>query len=614
MAYELKRSDIFDFARAGNYETREKGNELEFRYCPYCHGDSSGSKRDEWTFSINLDKGVYKCLRASCEAQGHFVELCRDFDYRLEFETPKIYRQLPQRKPESKDEAVEYMRSRGISEGITRKYNITVQENRKNILVFPFYDETNELVCVKYRKTDFRKGIDKNKEWFEKDTMPILFGMNHCSGTDRLIITEGQIDSLSLAEAGIENAVSVPTGANGFAWFTYCYTWITQFKEIIVFGDCEHGSITLLDGLSARLPKNITVKCVRQKDYLGEKDANDILRKYGPRALRFCIQNAEVPQLNNVKQLSDVQDVDINKLDKIKTGIDDLDRCIRGFSMGQLVILTGKRGEGKSTFMSQLIAEALDQKRSIFVYSGELADFHFKTWLDYQLAGSAFVKAYTDEFGEESYYLDETAKPLINEWYRNRAYIYDNNFLTDGTEYEGLPETIEKAIQQYNVQLICIDNLMTAMETVSEQSNLYLAQSNFVGKLKAIAMKYSVVIILVAHPKKGSADSFQDDNDLVAGSSDITNKADIIIKYSRCDFEKYGCDSLIKVTKNRIVGSLRTNNDNAVKVNYNPATKRITGVSEEEQYEKTYGWRYITKDSAILPKGDPILSESELPF
>lgn len=613
MAYELKRSDIIDFARAGNYETREKGNELEFRYCPYCHGDSSGSRRDEWTFSINLDKGVYKCLRASCEAQGHFVELCRDFDYRLEFETPRIYRQLPQRKPESKDAAIEYMKSRGISEGITRKYNITVQEGRKNILVFPFYDETNELVCVKYRKTDYRKGIDKNKEWFEKDTMPILFGMNHCSGTDRLIITEGQIDSLSLAEAGIENAVSVPTGANGFAWFSYCYNWITQFKEIIVFGDCEHGAVTLLDGLSARLPKETIIKCVRQKDYLGEKDANDILRKYGPRALRFCVDKAEIPQLNNVKQLADVQDVDINKLDKIKTGVDDLDRCIRGFSMGQLVILTGKRGEGKSTFMSQLIAEALDQKRSVFVYSGELADYHYKSWLDYQLAGTSYVRPYTDEFGEESYYLDETAKGQINEWYRDRAYIYDNNFLTDGTEFESLPETIEKTIQKYNVQLICIDNLMTAMETVSEQSNLYLAQSNFVGRLKAIAMKYSVVIILVAHPKKGSADGFQDDNDLVAGSSDITNKADIIIKYSRCDPDKYGCDSLIKVTKNRIVGSLRTSNDNAVKVNYNPATRRITGVSEEEQYEKTYGWLYASRGSAKLPN-DTILSASELPF
>lgn len=610
MGYELKRSDIFEFARAGNYETREKGDELEFRYCPYCNG-GTGRKRDEWTFSINLEKGVYNCLRSSCEQQGHFVELCRDFDYPLELEIPKIYRHLPQKKPDSKQPAIDYLKSRGISEAITRKYNITVQDGRKNILVFPFYDETNELVCVKYRKTDFRKGIDKNKEWFEKDTMPILFGMNHCSGFDSLVITEGQIDSLSLAEAGIKNAVSVPTGANGFAWFTYCYPWITQFKEIIVFGDCEHGSVTLVDGLDARIPKEIVLKCVRQKDYLGEKDANDILVKYGPKALQRCVDNAEIPKVDNVKQLADVVDVDINKLDRIKTGIDDLDRCIRGFAMGQLVILTGKRGEGKSTFMSQLVAEALDQKRNVFVYSGELADFHFKGWLDFQLAGSTYTKQYQNEYGEYDYYLEDSTKSMITAWYRNRAYIYDNNSLLGSAEYETLPETIERTIKKYNVQLICIDNLMTAMETVAEQNNLYLAQSNFVGELKKIAMKYSVVIILVAHPKKGSADSFQDDNDLVAGSSDITNKADLILKYSRCDTEKYGCDSLIKVTKNRLLGTLRTNNENAVKVNYDKATRRITGASEDERCEKIYGWQMALNKEIISEEHYSFL---DLPF
>ena len=45
MAYELKKEDIFEFARAGGYETREKGNELEFRYCPYC-GGGTGANRD----------------------------------------------------------------------------------------------------------------------------------------------------------------------------------------------------------------------------------------------------------------------------------------------------------------------------------------------------------------------------------------------------------------------------------------------------------------------------------------------------------------------------------------------------------------------------------------
>jgi len=625
MSYEFKREDAFNFASSMRYECREKGDELEFKQCPYCDG-GTGTNRDEWTFSINLYKGVFKCLRASCDRQGHFVELCRDLGYHLEFEQPKIYRQLPQKKPESKDAAVEYLKSRGISEKVTRQYHITVQDKNPNVLVFPFYDEDEHLVFVKYRKTDFRKGIDKNKEWSEKDTMPILFGMDQAKDFDKpLVITEGQIDSLSLAEAGIPNAVSVPTGAVGFTWYTYNLQWLKNFHEIIVFGDCEHGHITLIDGLMARLPNDITVKCVRFGDYLGEKDANDILRRYGPKALRYAVEHAEIPQLNNIKQLADIQSVDINAMDKIKTGIEELDRCIRGMVMGQLVILTGKRGEGKSTFMSQIVAEALDQNRSVFVYSGELADFHFKYWLDLQLAGRMHVQDYLDQFGEPSYYLEDETVKKISAWYRGRAYIYDNNYLTEGSEFETLPETIEKVIKQFNVQLVCIDNLMTAMEKVTENSNLYLAQSNFVGQLKAIAVKYSVVIILVAHPRKANANEMLDDNDLVAGSSDITNKADVVLKYSRNTNEDYECDSLIKVTKSRLVGALLTKNDDAVRVNYSKATKRITGTTyNETRGEKIYGWdtlgiekrkdRQNEDDPVPMPKFEHLDSQEELPF
>lgn len=545
------------------------------------------------------------------------MELCRDFDFKLEFEPPRIYRQLPQKPIETRDEAVEYLKTRGIGEEVAKRFSITVRKDAKNILVFPFKDAEGRLVAVKYRKTDFKKGRDKNKEWYEADTMPILFGMDQAKDFSKpLIITEGQLDSLSVAEAGIENAVSVPTGASGFTWFSYSLLWLRQFKEIVVFGDCEHGHITLIDGISSRLQNtDILIRCVRPCDYLGEKDANDILRKYGPMAVRFAVEHAELPKLTNVKQLADVQSVDINKLDKIKTGIDDLDRCIRGMAMGQLVILTGKRGEGKSTFMSQIAAEALNQNRSVFIYSGELADFHFKRWLNYQLAGRRHLKDYQDQFGETNYLLPEETDKAISEWYRDRAWLYDNNAIVDGTEEEWLPDTIERVIQQHNVQLVCIDNLMTAMERVAEQTNLYLAQSNFVGRLKAIAMKYSVVIILVAHPRKANANESLDDNDLVAGSSDITNKADIVIKYSRCDQEEYGCDSLIKVTKNRIMGTLRTRNEDAVRVHYSDATKRITGDSQNEQYEKVYGWeKNYTGKTAQTAVRKTVETEEELPF
>lgn len=190
MSYELKQSDIFDLANFIGAETKEKGDELFFKWCPRCRG---GDHRDKETFSVNLKTGAFKCFRASCDYHGHFVELARDVGFELDHGQKREYRQLPQRKLKVRDAALDYLASRGISADTGKKYNITTQANNDNILVFPFYDENGVLQSVKYRNAKFRKGIDKNKEWFEADTKPILFGMNHCNGFDRLIITEGQL-------------------------------------------------------------------------------------------------------------------------------------------------------------------------------------------------------------------------------------------------------------------------------------------------------------------------------------------------------------------------------------------------------------------------------------
>ena len=368
MSYEFNRNDVYGFARTISTDVKEKGNELFFKYCPYCHGGG----KDKDTFSINLDNGTFKCFRSSCSKQGHFVELARDFGYKLDFgETvkPKVFRRLPQKGIQTADKAVTYLESRGISRKTTELYNITVQKNHDNILVFPFYNEKNKLVFVKYRKTDFDKSKDKCKEWCEKDTMPILFGMNHCEDFSRLVITEGQIDSLSLAECGIKNAVSVPTGCNGFTWLDHVWDWITKFESVIVFGDNENGKITLLDTLQTRLP--INVLSVQPDDYLGEKDANAILTKYGKDAVIKAVYGAKPVPVKHVKELADVESIDISSLPRIFTNIPEIDRIIGGLYFGQVVLLTGKRGEGKSTFMSQLVVEAIDQNYPVFVYSGE---------------------------------------------------------------------------------------------------------------------------------------------------------------------------------------------------------------------------------------------------
>ena len=197
--YEFNPDDAYNFARHVGIEVKEHGGELFFKTCPYCKPRATrGNVR---TFSINLKTGQFKCLRASCGISGNMVTLSKDFDFSLGNEVDEYYRpkkrykrlKQPKEAIKPKPEAIQYLESRGISEEVAKKYEITVQTSHPNILVFPFYDEKGVLQFVKYRKTDFDKTKDANKEWCEASTKPILFGMKQCDDSfDTLVVTEGQ--------------------------------------------------------------------------------------------------------------------------------------------------------------------------------------------------------------------------------------------------------------------------------------------------------------------------------------------------------------------------------------------------------------------------------------
>ena len=599
MRYEFKSEDAYALSYKLGAETHLNGNELFFKKCPYCNG----GEHDKNTFSINLESGMFKCFRATCGKQGHFVEMARDFNFQLDYGKQNNYRTLVQKEITVRDNAIEYLKSRGISEKITKQYKITTCTDNSNTLVFPFFDENGIMVFVKYRNIKFDKSKNRSKEWTESNTKPVLFGMMQCKDFDRLIITEGQIDSLSIAECGIDNAVSVPTGACGFTWVPHCWNWVNKFSEIIVFGDCEKNKITLVAEISKHF-QNKRIKVVRECDYLGEKDANDILQKFGKEAIIECVKNAEIKPVQAVKKLSDVKSIDLDNLEHIKTGIYDIDRAIGGMYPGQIIVLTGKRGDGKSTLASQICANVLEQKYNLFIYSGELPDYHFKRWLDLQIAGSNNIITSKNEYGDETYSISNDIIEKINLWYNDKAYIFDNSvILNEVDKKEEFSEkpitllgTIEKAICQYGIKFILLDNLMTALD-VDLSNDLYRAQSEFLKDLKIMAIKYEIVVLLIAHPKK-TQQGQQLDNESISGSGDITNRVDLVMTYSKntdTDAEEY--QSKIAITKNRLTGRLLIN-EKSVKVKYSNKSKRI--VCENDNSNKKYSFE-ISEIKEIEP-------------
>lgn len=593
--YEFQREDAERFARERGIKFRIRGSEMQFMRCPYC--GSGNSRKDQYSFSVNLETGAYNCPRSSCGATGNMVTLARDFGFSLGrdvdeyYEHKKRYRNLRQYPaPDTRPEAVKYLEGRGISKAITEKYNITTRKDNEKIIVFPFMDENGDMQFIKYRNTD--PAEKQSKEFCESNCKPILFGMNHClPERETLVMTEGQIDSLSVAEAfaGEINAVSVPNGAKGFTWVPHCWDFLCQFKTLVVFGDYEHEHITLLDEMRTRF--NGMVKHVRFKDYQGCKDANELLQKFGRKAVIDAVMNAEPVRNPKIVPLSEIQRVDVSKLERISTGIGRLDQILGGFYFGQLIILTGERGLGKSTLGSQFITRAISQHYTTFCYSGELVDWMFRDWIERQIAGPENIEAVQTESGYVAYRIDDGCAGKITEWYEDKCFWYDNGILeSNGGEMpdEALIKTLENAIKQYGCRVLMIDNLMTAIED-DMQSDIYRQQTQFVKQLSVMAKHYKVIIVLIAHPRK--AGSYEFKNDDIAGSSNITNLADVVMRYALPKYDEENPpehDRILQVTKNRLSGKVTFD---GIPLWFEDASKRI---SDRHSFSWFLGWENIS--------------------
>ena len=278
-------------------------DELIPDFCPICHG---GNNRDRYTFALNLTQGVYVCKRGSCGARGRFEELARRFGEQTEIIRPpgKAKKQyvLPDvaLKPLT-DEIIDYFAKRKISRETLDAFRIGSDD--KGNIVFPFYRD-NVLVYVKYSAP--RKPLPKEKkEWQAHNAQPILFGMDLCAFSQPLIITEGQIDCLSLYEAGIRNVVSVPSGCSNLDWIDTCWEWLEKFQSVILFGDNDEPGRKMVREVVRRLDE---ARCMVVEEYPNRpdgttcKDANEILFFHGAEGLKATLDSAQPVPVKGILQ------------------------------------------------------------------------------------------------------------------------------------------------------------------------------------------------------------------------------------------------------------------------------------------------------------------------
>lgn len=303
----------------------------------------------------------------------------------------------------------------------------------------------------------------------------------------------------------------------------------------------------------------------------------------------------------------------------IKTGITIVDRKMKGLQKGAITVVSGLRGSAKSTLLSQVSLNAIENDQTVICYSGELSDKNFAKWMFLQAAGKSKVKP-SKQF-ENFFFVPDELKPEIAHWIGNRFWLYNNRY---GNDFSQISNRLVEEIQKHEADLVILDNLM-ALNLETYDKDKYEAQTKFVQKLKEIAELCNVHIIFVAHPRKAMGFLRLDD---VAGSGNITNYVDnaFIVHRKNNDFirlskamfgwkddhEVYqnNVTNIIEICKDRDNG----NQDVFIPLYYEIETKRLKNTPTEVVM---YGWRKDNEPTEAEQDGFQSVGEAEqymIPF
>lgn len=504
-----------------------------------------------------------------------------------------------------------YLKQRCISQS-TVDY-ADVREDDKGNIVFNYYD-TNDVLClVKYRpshKIDKSRG--ESKSWCQKDadTMPLLFNMNKVNLESPLLITEGEIDALAAIESGYTNVVSVPLGANNYGWIEENFDWLEKFPSIIICADNDEPGIKMQKECTFRLgswrTKFIEIPFIHTapdgKVY-PMKDLNHVLYYEGKQAVLNLIANAKDSPVESVSDFSDINNIDLDEIDGIKVGVPELDKRLMKLFYGTFTIVTGVNGSGKSSFLSQIICNSIDEEKNAFLYSGELPNFQSKNWINYILAGQRNVKEYC--FDETRYWkVTPEAQKRMNDHYRGRLFIYKDGY---DHKVDSILKSMVDCTRKYGCKLHIIDNL-TSVNLEANESNKYQKQEEFVTQLIDFAKKYNVAVVLVVHPHKIEQMRRLSKMDIQGISAIIDLAHRILSLYRVTEEDKRGVpkkngsgwykepirfDVLCDILKDRLLGF----EGSSAGLYYDKPSRRF--FVDEQSLDKIYGWDTASYSSPL---------------
>lgn len=491
---------------------------------------------------------------------------------------------------------IDYMARRKISKKTLDDWKVKQSTwNGQGVYVFQYFNEKDELEYVSYR------GLGKGalKGGCEKNSKPILWGMWHINKDKPMIITEGQPDAMAVWEAGERNVVSVPNGSNNFQWIDNCWEWLQDIKEIIVFADNDKPGLKMAEEIKSKLNN---VKVIEGYKY---KDANEVLYFQGKNQVIELIEEVKNTTPKGLLDLSEVeyQSSMRGEQETVETGFYEYDKHIEDWKMEEITIITGRNNEGKTTFISQIIAHCIKKDVKTFLYSGEMSENKIQDWLYRQIIGNKqdYLRTIITKYGDKKEPRPEVVN-AIKQWHQGKLFLYDRNEEEITGELDSFFKVMELARKRYGAKLFIIDNLMAILEENAE--SLYSDQANFVQRCKNFAISNKCHVVLLTHPNKLGAKELYNastgniDKSNISGSGNIGNKADNIIAVERDWGDDRSCDCFITSLKDRETGQRKM-------MMYNFSSQTLRFYNNVTKENTSYGWEKYLRGVDLFETFEP---------
>ena len=433
---------------------------------------------------LDWDRGLGTCQHCTKVIQLHTYK--RQGSFKKEYSAPTSdFEKL-------NDKVIEWFSGRGISEATLKTFKISQgvswmpRVNKEvNTIQFNYFQE-GKLINIKYRDGN------KNFKLF-KDAEKIFYNLDSVRDTDSIIIVEGEMDALSIHEAGHHNVVSVPNGAGtgklNLDYLDNCITYFEDRKIILALDKDEAGR-----NLETEFIRRLGADNCYTVDFGDFKDANEFLLAYDASALYSVIDEAEACPLEHVVTAKDVEGeitefVENGFKPGFQIGVDSFDDIFSTYT-GQFITVTGVPSSGKSDWVDQMV---YGYNIRYGWKAGYVSPENKPNYLH--------IHKLMRKFGN---WMPRKEDVGGSRWNKIINHINDHFFFVEMDKYD-LDTVLAKGaelVKRRGIKVFVIDPFNKV--NMKGKGNLSIPDytQEYLGKIDEFSRKYDVLTIVVAHPNK----------------------------------------------------------------------------------------------------------------